>query len=227
MKAKSEVYQRIKDFCAMVHTQFNIKIQTIRSDNGSEFVSNPMKTFFENHGIMDEPSCIETPQQNGRVERKHRHILNIARALRFGAHLPIEFWGERVLTAIHLINRTPTKVLQGKTPYEMLFQSSPSYDHLRVFGCLCYAHASQRRKDKFGERSKRCIFVGYPHGKKGWKVYDIESGEIFVSRDVIFHEDVYPFATNGTANIDSERVGHEYGLPDPSLWAAQTNDDAP
>ena len=51
-------------------------------------------------------------------------------------------------------------------------------------------HMLLKEEDKFGERSKRCIFVGYPHGKKGWKVYDIESGEIFVSRDAIFHEDV-------------------------------------
>ena len=159
----------------MVHTQFNTKVKTIRSDNGSEFVSNSMKIFYKAHGIIQETSCTATPQQNGRVERKHRHILNVVRALRFEAHLPTEFWGECVLTAAHLINRTPSTVLNGKTPYEALFNTPPSYDHIRVFGCLCYAYNLQRRKDKFGERSKRCIFLGYPHGRKGWKVYDINT----------------------------------------------------
>ena len=110
-----------------------------------------MKRFFEDHGIIQETSCTDTPQQNGRIERKHRHILNVARALRIEAHLPLEFWGECVLPAVHLINRTPTKVLNGKTPYEILFQSTPSYNHIQVFGCLCYAHNFQKKKDKFGE----------------------------------------------------------------------------
>ena len=71
MKAKSEASQFIKDFCAMVQTQFDTKVKTIRSDNGSEFVSTPMKKFYGEQGIIHETSCIENPQQNRRVERKH------------------------------------------------------------------------------------------------------------------------------------------------------------
>nr|KYP45744.1 Retrovirus-related Pol polyprotein from transposon TNT 1-94 [Cajanus cajan] len=77
-------------------------------------------------------------RQNGRVERNHRHILNVARALRFQDNLPISFWGEYVLTAGYLINRTPTPVLFGKTPYEMLHGQASMYDHFKIFGCLCY-----------------------------------------------------------------------------------------
>ena len=106
----------------------------------------------------------------------------------------MKFWGECVLAAAHLINRTPTQVLSGKTPHEALFGMKLSYEHIRVFRCLCYAYNFRRKKDKFGSRSRRCIFVGYPHGKKGWKVYDMETGEIFVSRDVIFHEETHPYA---------------------------------
>lgn len=65
---------------------------------------------------------------------------------------------------------------------------------LHVFGCLCYAHNKPRQKEKFGSRSRKFVFLGYPFGKKGWKVYDLETKEVFVSRDVRFLEDVFPFA---------------------------------
>ena len=58
------------------------------------------------------------------------------------------------MDAAHLINRTPTQILHGKTPYEVLFGAEPSFTHIRVFGCLCYAYNMQRKKDKFGARSK-------------------------------------------------------------------------
>ncbi|KAL1204554.1 Retrovirus-related Pol polyprotein from transposon RE1 [Cardamine amara subsp. amara] len=70
------------------------------------------------------------PQQNGRVERKHRHILNMARALLFQAQLPIRFWGESVLAATYLINQTPSIILGNKMPYELLSGSAPDYDNL-------------------------------------------------------------------------------------------------
>ncbi|RVW23158.1 Retrovirus-related Pol polyprotein from transposon TNT 1-94 [Vitis vinifera] len=86
----------------------------------------------------------------------------------------------------YLINRTPYVLLDGKTPYEILYGQAPSYKHIRTFGCLCYAHDQNWDKDKFASRSLKCIFIGYPFGKKGWRLYDLESGEYFVSRDAIF-----------------------------------------
>ena len=145
MREKSEASQIVKDFCAMVQTQFKTKVRTIRSDNGSEFVSGPMKNFYGEQEIIHETSSVDTPQQNGRVERKHRHVLNVARALRFEAHLRLEFWGECVLTVAHLINRTPTQVLNGKTPYEALFGTKPSYEHLK-FVDVCVMHTICKEK---------------------------------------------------------------------------------
>jgi gag-polypeptide of LTR copia-type/Integrase core domain/Retrotransposon gag protein/GAG-pre-integrase domain len=175
MKNKSETQSLLKMFHAMTQTQFSSKIKTIRSDNASELLSNEMQEFFHLNGIKHETTCVNTPQQNGVAERKHRHLLEIARSLRFQSGLPKIFWGECIMTATYLINRIPTKILNGSTPYEMLFHKKPSYTHLRVFGCLCYIHTHSL--DKFEPRAKKCIFVGYPQGKKGYKVFDLENNK--------------------------------------------------
>ncbi|XP_019089143.1 PREDICTED: uncharacterized protein LOC109127963 [Camelina sativa] len=149
--------------------------------------------FFASQGIIHQTSCVGTPQQNGRVERKHRHILNVARSLLFQAGLPVFFWGEAVLTAAYVINRTPSKLHKGRSPYEVLTGIKPDYGQLRVFGSSCHTHLRARDKDKFGSRSRHCIFVGYPFGKKGWRVYDLTTNEFLVSRDVVFHKTVFPY----------------------------------
>ncbi|XP_013589183.1 PREDICTED: uncharacterized protein LOC106297500 [Brassica oleracea var. oleracea] len=113
----------------------------------------------------------------------------------FQASLPITFWGEAVMTATYLINRTPTAIHKGHFPFEVLHGSQPDYTQLRVFGSACYTHRQARDKDKFGEKSRLCIFVGYPFGKKGYKVFDMDRNEFIISRDVVFREDVFPYAT--------------------------------
>lgn len=186
---KSEAPRMFKMFLVHVERQFNKHVKMVRSDNGTEFTC--MKNFFLENGIIFQTSCVGTPQQNGRVERKHQHILNVGRALRFQGHLPIKFWGEYILTAGYLINRTPSSILKGKTPYEMLYGKPPTYHHLRTLGCLCFAH--NKTKDKFDSRSRRCVFLGYPCGKKVWQLYDLEKHNFFVSHDVVFMEDQFPF----------------------------------
>jgi len=83
----------------------------------------------------------------------------------------------------HLIFKESALLLwmKSKTPCKKLFNSKPSYDHIN------FVHEKSRTKDKFASRSKKCIFVGYAYGKKSWKVYDLKTNEIFISRDVVFH----------------------------------------
>ena len=161
------------DFHKMVEVQFENKIKRIRCDNGGEFTSNNMLNFYNEKGILLETTCPHTPQQNGVVERKHRHLLETARALMFDANLPKSFWGECILTAAYVINRLPSKVIKNKMPFELLFNQKPNYDFLRVFGCLAYFMNTNTKGDKFEERGKPGVFLGYLPGTKGYKILDL------------------------------------------------------
>ncbi|XP_052622644.1 uncharacterized protein LOC111911314 [Lactuca sativa] len=115
------------------------EVKIVRSDNGAEFLSHKMKSFFELHGVIHQTSCVYTPHQNGIVERKHRHILNVA--------------------------RMPTSVLKGQSPYQLVFKKKPIFDHLRVFGSLCFA-TKLNNLDKFSEHAEKCVLLGYSSEKK-------------------------------------------------------------
>ncbi|KAK1433709.1 hypothetical protein QVD17_10624 [Tagetes erecta] len=110
----------------------------------------------------------------------------------FQGNIPINMWNECVLTATYLINRLPSSILAGKSPYEMLFKSKPSLLHLRNFGCLGFC-TNLNPDNKFDSRTIKCVFIGYSVEKKGYKMWDLEKKASFFSRDVKFYEDVFPF----------------------------------
>lgn len=87
----------------------------------------------------------------------------------------------------------PVKNLGNVTPYEILFDSKPDYSYLRCFGCLCFASTSRQGRTKLEPRAHPCVFLGYPAATKGYKVLDLVTYKIFVSRDVKFHKKNFPF----------------------------------
>lgn len=83
-------------------------------------------------------------------------------------------------------------MLGNKSPYELFYHKSPSLAHIRVIGCLAFA-TNISRNDKFAPKAKKAVFLGYAINNKGYKLLDVESKLVFVSRDVIFFEDIFPF----------------------------------
>jgi len=134
-----------------------------------------MGDFLKSKGIIHQKSCVETPQENGVVEQKHQHTLNVARSLSFHSHVPLTMWNFSVQQAVHIINRLPTPLLKSKSPYELLFNKPPTFLHLKVFGCLSYATTLQAHITKFNPRARKAIFLGYKDGTKGYILYDLNT----------------------------------------------------
>ncbi|GJT24664.1 ribonuclease H-like domain-containing protein [Tanacetum coccineum] len=151
LKSKTEVFHNIMVFYNLIKTQFKKNIKVFRSDNGTEFVNQQFYGFSKSNGIVHQTSCRYTPQQNGIVERKHRHLLNVARFLLFQGGILLNIWSEFFLTATYLITRLHTSVMNGKSPYDLVYNKPHSLNHLRSFGCLAYATILNCH-DKFGSR---------------------------------------------------------------------------
>lgn len=127
-------------------------------------------------------------------------------ALLAHAHAPLKFWDEAFLTATFLINRLPTRVLDNLSPIARLFNTPPDYSMLKIFGCACWPHLRPYNKHKLEFRSKPCVFIGYSPLHKGYKCLDMDSGRVYISRDVIFDEAIFPFSTP-SSNVDPSNMG--------------------
>ena len=193
LKSKSQVYDVLINFLAYVENQFKTTVLSIRSDNALELSAGLVAQLCKTKGILQQTSCAYTPQQNGVVERKHRHLLETARALSLQAKLPLKFWGDSILCATYLINRMPLQSIANQTPYFRLYGSLPTYDDLRVYGCLCYVSTLKVNRSKFEPRATACVFLGYSNSQKGYRIYDLRTNTESVSRDVVFHESIFPF----------------------------------
>ena len=193
MKNKSDSVEILDFLITFIHNQFDVIVKTIRSDNAKELCEGRILNVYGKFGILHQRSCTDTPQQNGVVERKHRHLLETARALYFQSKVPLKFWGECLLTATHLINRMPLSSIENKSPYEKVYGTRPNIDYLRVFGCLVYASTLKANRSKFDSRAIPCVMMGYETGQKGYKLLNLETNKLFVSRDVKFHEKHLPF----------------------------------
>jgi hypothetical protein len=191
-KRKSEVCSIFRMFHQMVTTQFGIPIKVLRSDNGKEYIKQELLDFMHSVGIIHQTTCTDSPQQNGVAERKNRHLLGVTRSLLIGGHVPSYLWGEALNSAVYLINRTPSSVLNFRRPLDALSDhyTLPPVVLLapRIFGCVVYVHLHPRQRNKLESRALKCIFVGYGVNQKGYKCYDPSSRRLYVSMDVTFHE---------------------------------------
>jgi len=138
--------------------------------------------------------CPHTHEQNGTVERRHRHIIEIGLTLLGQCSALLRFWNYAFESSVYLINRMPTLVLQNTSLFGCLFRRTPDYTFLCTFGCLCFPFLRPYHAHKLDFRSSPCVFLGYSSSHLGYRCLDLESDRIYVSRHVHFHENIFPFA---------------------------------
>lgn len=190
IKNKNEALKCFKEFKAKVENQLGKKIKILRSDNGREFCNNQFDDYLKENGIIHQRSNNYTPEQNGLCERLNRSVVEKARCLLYDGGLNLEFWAEAANTAVYLRNRTVAAGLNGKTPYEVWTNTKPDLSHLRIFGSTVMVHVAKEKRHKWDKKSRECILLGYPENVKGYRVFDLETRSIFISRDVIIMEKI-------------------------------------
>jgi histone deacetylase 1/2 len=145
-------------------------------------------------------SCPYTSAQNGKAESILCTLNNSVRTLLLHASMPATYWAEALAAACYLLNRRPSSNIHNDIPYTRLHREPPSYDHLRVFGCLCYPNLQPTSPHKLAPRSAACVFLGYPSAHKGYRCLDLSTKRVIISRHVIFDETVFPFAATPPAS---------------------------
>ena len=221
LKHKNDAFKAFKNWKNLTENETGNKIKVLRTDNGLEFCNDEFNQFCLDHGIDRHRTVRMTPQQNGVAERMNRTLLEKARCMLLSSGLPKGFWGEAIMTAAYLINRCPSRAINLKTPEEQWSGKVPNLSHLKVFGCTAFVHQSI---GKLEPRSSKCIFLGYPHGVKGYRVWDKSRGgfKVIISRDIIFNENEFPCKTNMDAGHRNQKeMTKDAGLEKESVQVEQ------
>ena len=194
MAKKSEALEKFKDFQATVEAESGLRIGTLRTDRGGEYVGKEFKRYLRSQQIEHEETIANTPEQNGVSERLDRTLMEKARPMVAHAALSKRYWAEAVSMACYIKNRSPSQSLAGHiTPYEAWYGRKPDLSDLKVFGCIAYAHIPDGQCRKLDDKSQRMRFLGYSKGGRGYRLMEEKTGRIKYRRDVLFDENNFSF----------------------------------
>lgn len=189
--SKVQVTECLKEFLSETKRVLNKEVKCLRTDNGLEFVNSKIKEV-----LKHERSIAYTPEQNGKIERDNRTVVESARTMLHAKGLDLKLWAEAVNTTVFVLNRTGTSSVKGKIPHELWYGELPKLRNLpymrnldfKIFGCEAYAHIPKEKKRKWDAKSKEGLFVRYAEHSKGYRIWFSESGKIEVHRDVTFRQ---------------------------------------
>lgn len=197
----------------MIENRLNRKIKCIQTDWRVEF--RPFMSYLFEQGIQFRNPYPYIHHQNGKVERKHRHIVETGLTLLAQADLPLKFWWNAFHTTTFFINRLPYPVLNNKSPFEMLFHKTIDYTVMRVFGCSCYLYLRPYNHHKLAFRTDKCIFIGYNSLHKDYQCLH-HSGKVYISNHVVFYESSSLIESNEFVSLQSGSCSSLYIYGDSS-----------
>lgn len=187
LKSKAEVFDKFVLYKKSVENELDLKIKTMRSDNGTEFVNKNFNEYFAKHGIKHEKSTPYSPQQNGLAERMNRTIIEKARCMLIDSKLAKTFWAEAVHAAVNVINAIVCSAT-NIAPNERWNGKMCDFADFKVFGCRAMAWLPKEKRSKLDEKSNEYIFLRKADDTKAYRLYDVEKRKVIISRDVVFLE---------------------------------------
>ncbi|GJS63043.1 putative ribonuclease H-like domain-containing protein [Tanacetum coccineum] len=188
LRSKDEAPDFIIKFLKMIQLRLKVPVRRIRTDNGTEFVNQTLREYYEKVGISHETSVARSPQQNGVVERRNRTLIEAARTMLIYAKALLFLWAEAVATACYTQNRSIIRLRHGKTPYELLHDKLPDLSFFYVFGALCYPTNDSENLGKLQPKADIGIFIGYAPTKKAFRIYNRRTRRIIETIHVDFDE---------------------------------------
>ncbi|GJY58878.1 retrovirus-related pol polyprotein from transposon TNT 1-94, partial [Tanacetum coccineum] len=188
LKTKDEAPAAIIKCIKNIQVRLKATVRNVRTDNGTEFVNQTLREWYENVGITHQTSVARTPQQNGVVERQNQTLVEAARTMLIFSRAPLFLWAEAINTACYTQNRSLIRHRYNKTPYELMQDKKPDLSFFHVFGSLCYPTNDHDDLGKFDAKADIGIFVGYAPAKKVFRIYNRRTQIITKTIHVTFDE---------------------------------------
>nr|GFC36573.1 retrovirus-related Pol polyprotein from transposon TNT 1-94 [Tanacetum cinerariifolium] len=186
LRSKDETPMFIIKFLKMIQVRLNISVRRIRIDNGTEFVNQTLRDYYEEVGISHETLVARSPQQNGVVERRNRTLIEAARTMLIYAQALLFLWAEATATTCFTQNRSIIRLRHEKTPYELMHGKQPDLSFFHVFGALCYPTNDSENVGKLQPKADIGIFIGYAPTKKAFRIYNRRTRQIVETIHVDF-----------------------------------------
>ncbi|GJU57032.1 retrovirus-related pol polyprotein from transposon TNT 1-94 [Tanacetum coccineum] len=188
LKTKDEAPTAIIKCIKNIQVRLKATVWNVRTDNGTEFVNQTLREWYENVGITHQTSVARTPQQNGVVERRNQTLVEAARTMLIFSRAPLFLWAEAINTACYTQNRSLIRLRYNKTPYELMQNKKPDLSFFHVFGSLCYPTNDHDDLGKFDAKADIGIFIGYAPAKKAFRIYNRRTRIITETIHVTFDE---------------------------------------
>nr|GEY69701.1 retrovirus-related Pol polyprotein from transposon TNT 1-94 [Tanacetum cinerariifolium] len=188
LRSKDEAPDFIIKFLKMIQVRLKVMVCHIRTDNGTEFINQTLREYYEEVGISHETSVACSLRQNDVVERRNRMLIEAARTMLIYAQALLFLWAEAMATACYTQNRSIIRLRHGKTPYELLHNKLHDLSFIHVFGALCYPTNDSENSGKLQPKADIGIFIGYALTKKAFRIYNRRTRRIVETIHVDFDE---------------------------------------
>lgn len=114
--------------------------------------------------------------------------MDMVRCMQKLKNLSNEFWAEAISCVVYVLNRCPTRSVVGRTLEECWSNRRPSVRHLEVFGCIAYSHVPDTLRRKLDDKGEKCFFIGYSEDSKTYRLYNLTTVKVIISRDITFDD---------------------------------------